>query len=41
VTAIPFLQYFTAILIGIAPGIAIYVYFGIFVRSDWILSRNI
>ena len=30
VTAIPFLQYLTATLIGIAPGIAIYVYFGIF-----------
>jgi len=30
VTAIPFVQYFTATLIGIAPGIAIYVYFGIF-----------
>src|ERR1700747_951581 len=30
VTAIPFLQYFPATLIGIAPGIAIYVYFGIF-----------
>jgi uncharacterized membrane protein YdjX (TVP38/TMEM64 family) len=30
VTAIPFTQYFTATLIGIIPGIAIYVYFGIF-----------
>ena len=30
VTAISFLQYLTATLIGIAPGIAIYVYFGIF-----------
>ena len=30
VTAIPFVQYLTATLIGIVPGIAIYVYFGIF-----------
>jgi uncharacterized membrane protein YdjX (TVP38/TMEM64 family) len=45
VTAIPFLQYFTATLIGIAPGIAIYVYFGIFGKGlgngpslfDWVL----
>ena len=45
VTAIPFLQYFTATLIGIAPGIAIYVYFGIFGKGlengpslfDWAL----
>jgi uncharacterized membrane protein YdjX (TVP38/TMEM64 family) len=45
VTAIPFLQYFTATLIGIAPGIAIYVYFGIFAKGlgngpslfDWVL----
>ena len=45
VTAIPFLQYLTATLIGIAPGIAIYVYFGIFSKGlgegpsvlDWAL----
>src|SRR5438477_5562689 len=45
VTAIPFLQYVTATLIGIAPGIAIYVYFGIFGKGlgngpsffDWVL----
>jgi uncharacterized membrane protein YdjX (TVP38/TMEM64 family) len=45
VTAIPFLQYLTATLIGIAPGIAIYVYFGIFGKGlgdgpsafDWVL----
>jgi uncharacterized membrane protein YdjX (TVP38/TMEM64 family) len=45
VTAIPFLQYLTATLIGIAPGIAIYVYFGIFGKGlgngpsvfDWML----
>ena len=45
VTAIPFVQYFTATLIGIAPGIAIYVYFGIFGKGlgngpslfDWVL----
>ena len=45
VTAIPFLQYLTATLIGITPGIAIYVYFGIFGKglgngpslSDWVL----
>ena len=44
VTAIPFLQYFTATLIGIVPGIAIYVYFGIFGKGfgngpsllDWV-----
>src|ERR1700751_3956381 len=45
VTAISFLQYLTATLIGIAPGIAIYVYFGIFGKGlgdgpsalDWML----
>jgi len=45
VTAISFLQYLTATLIGIAPGIAIYVYFGIFGKGlkrgpsvlDWVL----
>ena len=45
VTAIPFLQYLTATLIGIVPGIAIYVYFGIFGKGlgngpsvfDWVL----
>ena len=45
VTASPFVQYFTATLIGIAPGIAIYVYFGIFGKGlgngpslfDWVL----
>jgi uncharacterized membrane protein YdjX (TVP38/TMEM64 family) len=45
VTAIPFLQYLTATLIGIVPGIAIYVYFGIFVKGlgnglsalDWVM----
>jgi uncharacterized membrane protein YdjX (TVP38/TMEM64 family) len=45
VTAIPFMQYLTATLIGIAPGIAIYVYFGIFGKGlgngpsffDWML----
>ena len=45
VTAIPFMQYITATLIGIAPGIAIYVYFGIFGKGlgngpslfDWVL----
>jgi uncharacterized membrane protein YdjX (TVP38/TMEM64 family) len=45
VTAITFLQYLTATLIGIVPGIAIYVYFGIFGKGfgnglsvfDWIL----
>jgi uncharacterized membrane protein YdjX (TVP38/TMEM64 family) len=45
VTAIPFMQYLTATLIGIIPGIAIYVYFGIFGRGlgsgpnvfDWVL----
>ena len=44
-TAISFLQYLTATLIGIAPGIAIYVYFGIFGKGlkrgpsvvDWVL----
>ena len=44
-TAIPFWQYFTATLVGIIPGIAIYVYFGIFGRGlqsgpsllDWVL----
>jgi uncharacterized membrane protein YdjX (TVP38/TMEM64 family) len=44
-TAIPFLQYLTATLIGIVPGIAIYVYFGIFGKGlgngpdvfDWVL----
>ena len=44
-TAIPFLQYLVATLIGIVPGIAIYVYFGIFGRGlgsgpspvDWAL----
>ena len=45
VTAIPFMQYLTPTLIGIAPGIAIYVYFGIFGKGlgngpsffDWVL----
>jgi uncharacterized membrane protein YdjX (TVP38/TMEM64 family) len=45
VTAIPFLQYLTATLVGIIPGIAIYVYFGIFGKGlgsgptvfDWVL----
>jgi uncharacterized membrane protein YdjX (TVP38/TMEM64 family) len=45
VTAIPFLQYLTATLIGIVPGIAIYVYFGIFGKGlgnglsvlDWVI----
>jgi uncharacterized membrane protein YdjX (TVP38/TMEM64 family) len=45
VTAIPFLQYLGATLIGIIPGIAIYVYFGIFGKGlgngphflDWLL----
>ena len=45
VTAIPFLQYLTATLIGIVPGLAIYVYFGIFGKGlesgltifDWVL----
>jgi uncharacterized membrane protein YdjX (TVP38/TMEM64 family) len=45
VTAIPFTQYLTATLIGIVPGIAIYVYFGIFGKGlgtgpsvfDWVL----
>ena len=45
VTAIPFMHYLTATLIGIAPGIAIYVYFGIFGKGlgngpsffDWVL----
>jgi uncharacterized membrane protein YdjX (TVP38/TMEM64 family) len=45
VTAIPFTQYLTATLIGIIPGIAIYVYFGIFGKGlgngphvfDWVL----
>ena len=45
VTAIPFLQYLTATLIGIVPGIAIYVYFGIFGKGlgnglsvlDWVM----
>lgn len=44
-TAIPFLQYLLATLIGIIPGIAIYVYFGIFGKGlgngpsvfDWVL----
>jgi uncharacterized membrane protein YdjX (TVP38/TMEM64 family) len=44
-TAIPFLKYLTATLIGIVPGIAIYVYFGIFGKGlgngpdvfDWVL----
>jgi uncharacterized membrane protein YdjX (TVP38/TMEM64 family) len=44
-TAIPFLQYLTATLIGIVPGIAIYVYFGVFGKGlgsgptvfDWVL----
>jgi len=36
VTAIPFTQYLTATLIGIVPGIAIYVYFGIFGKvREW------
>jgi uncharacterized membrane protein YdjX (TVP38/TMEM64 family) len=45
VTAIPFMQYLTATLIGIVPGIAIYVYFGVFGKGlgngpnviDWVL----
>ena len=45
VTAIPFMHYLTATLIGIAPGIGIYVYFGIFGKGlgngpsffDWVL----
>ena len=45
VTAISFQQYLTATQIGIAPGIAIYVYFGIFGKGlgngtsvlDWVL----
>jgi uncharacterized membrane protein YdjX (TVP38/TMEM64 family) len=45
VTAIPFLEYFAATLVGITPGIVIYVYFGIFGRGlesspsilDWVL----
>jgi uncharacterized membrane protein YdjX (TVP38/TMEM64 family) len=45
VTAIPFPQYLGATLIGIIPGIAIYVYFGIFGKGlgngpsflDWLL----
>jgi uncharacterized membrane protein YdjX (TVP38/TMEM64 family) len=44
-TAIPFQQYLLASLIGIIPGIAIYVYFGIFGKGlgngpsvfDWVL----
>jgi uncharacterized membrane protein YdjX (TVP38/TMEM64 family) len=44
-TAIPFRQYFTATLLGILPGDAIYVYFGIFGKGfgkphgavDWVL----
>ena len=44
-TAIPFTQYLTATLIGIVPGIAIYVYFGLFGKGlgdgpsvfDWVL----
>lgn len=32
-TAIPFLQYLGATLVGIVPGIAIYVYFGIFGKA--------
>ena len=45
VTAIPFVQYLTATLVGIVPGIALYVYFGIFGKGlgdgpsvfDWVL----
>jgi len=45
VTAIPFTHYLTATLIGIIPGIVIYVYFGIFGKAlgnglsvfDWVL----
>jgi uncharacterized membrane protein YdjX (TVP38/TMEM64 family) len=45
VTAIPFLEYLGATLVGITPGIAIYVYFGIFGKGlengpsilDWVL----
>jgi uncharacterized membrane protein YdjX (TVP38/TMEM64 family) len=45
VTGIPFPQYLTATLVGIIPGIAIYVYFGIFGKGlggspgvvDWVL----
>jgi uncharacterized membrane protein YdjX (TVP38/TMEM64 family) len=44
-TAIPFWQYLAATLVGIIPGIAIYVYFGIFGKGlqsgpsvlDWAL----
>jgi uncharacterized membrane protein YdjX (TVP38/TMEM64 family) len=45
VTDIPFLEYLGATLVGITPGIAIYVYFGIFGKGlesspsllDWML----
>jgi uncharacterized membrane protein YdjX (TVP38/TMEM64 family) len=45
ITAIPFWRYLGATLIGIAPGIAVYVYFGIFGKGfgkdtsvlDWVL----
>jgi hypothetical protein len=45
VTAIPFIEYLGATLVGITPGIAIYVYFGIFGKGlesspsllDWVL----
>jgi uncharacterized membrane protein YdjX (TVP38/TMEM64 family) len=45
VTAIPFLPYLGATLVGIVPGVAIYVYFGIFGQGlgkgsnplDWVL----
>jgi uncharacterized membrane protein YdjX (TVP38/TMEM64 family) len=45
VTGIPFMRYFGATLIGIVPGIAIYVYFGVFGKGlgngpgvlDWVL----
>lgn len=45
VTAIPFWEYLGATLVGIVPGIAIYVYFGIFGKGlasggsvlDWVL----
>lgn len=45
VTAIPFWQYVAATLVGIIPGIAVYVYFGIFGKGlgkgasllDWII----